>query len=257
MLVSKQMEQAGVVSHLWLASTIKMLTLRAPVIAQCAEPGQFIHMRVADSYHPLLRRPFSIADADPQAGTISIIYRIVGAGTELLAKVKDGDQVNCLGPLGKAFELNCHKPLLVGGGMGLAPLLFLARRLCPRPVQVISGGRTAAEMVWPALFQPLCENVAITTDDGSVGRRGVTTDLLPKLLTDGQFDRIYACGPRPMLIGVAEITKKFKISCQVSLEEHMACGIGACLACTCSGTDGLRRKICSDGPVFWAEEVLP
>lgn len=140
--------------------------------------------------------------------------------------------------------------------MGLAPLLFLASALFPRPVTVLMGGGSSEELFWQSLFAPLCQDIHITTDDGSLGQRGYTVDALPAILAAGHFDQVYACGPRPMLEGVARLAKAAALPCQISLENFMACGVGACLSCTCTGNDGKRRKICSDGPVFAAEEVL-
>lgn len=235
---------------------VKQLTFQSPEIAAQALPGQFIHIRVADSYQPLLRRALSIADIDRNAGLVTVIYRIVGSGTACLAKLPAGTFIDCLGPLGHGFTVDCKHPLLVGGGMGLAPLVFLARTLCPNPVEILMGGRTRQEMFWTDIFSKLCQNIHITTDDGTLGSRGITLDILPELLDKGNYDMIYTCGPRPMMEGVAGLAGRLNIPCQVSLEEHMACGIGACLSCTCAANDDTRRKICSDGPVFWAEEVL-
>lgn len=252
----KTLVHAPVVQHLTIANLVNKLTVYMPETAVQAVPGQFVHIRVKDSYQPLLRRPLSIAAVDSSKGTVSFIYRVVGAGTACLAELSANDVVDCMGPLGSGFDLDCSRPLLIGGGMGLAPLVFLTQRLCPRPMELLMGGRTEQELFWLEVYKGSCDRIHITTDDGSVGRRGFTVDVLPELLAAGDFDRIYACGPRPMLEIAAGIARRFNIPCQVSLEEHMACGVGACLSCTCAGTDGKRRKVCTDGPVFWAEEVF-
>lgn len=252
----KTVTQAIVIEHFTLAPMVKRLTLGAPGIARVAKPGQFVHVRVGEGYHPLLRRPLSIAEVDREVGNITIIYRIVGHGTRLLAALPPGEFVDCMGPLGNGFDMNTERPLLIGGGMGLAPLLFLAKALCPKPATVLMGGRTKQELWWRNVFLGACRSIHVTTDDGSLGRRGFTIDLLPELLANCEYDRIYACGPLRMLEGVARLAKAQNIPCQISFEDHMACGVGACLSCTCAGTDGKRRKVCSDGPVFWAEEVL-
>jgi dihydroorotate dehydrogenase electron transfer subunit len=140
--------------------------------------------------------------------------------------------------------------------MGIAPLVFLASALCPRPIEILMGGRTLQEMFWADIFSELCQKVHITTDDGTLGTRGFTLDMLPQVLEKGHYDMIYTCGPEVMMRGVAKLAQQFTVPCQVSLEEHMACGVGACLSCTCQASDGKRRKICSDGPVFWSEEVF-
>lgn len=252
----KTVELASVTGHRVVGPLVRWLTLKAPAIASAARPGQFLHIRLGETLEPLLRRPISIADADPATGTVSLIYRIAGRGTALLAKLQPGNEIDCMGPLGNGFDLSPRRPLLVGGGMGLAPLLFLARQLCPRPMSVLMGGRDSRELFWQDIFGDVCRSLHVTTDDGSLGLRGFTTDHLPSLLAGGEYDMIFACGPRPMLEGVARLAKAHGLPCQVSLEDYMACGVGACLSCTCAGTDGKRRKVCSDGPVFQAEEVL-
>lgn len=242
--------------HDQLAPDVRRLVLLAPQLASLAQPGQFVHIRVGNTADPLLRRPISICQADAKAGTITLVYRIAGRGTEMLAQARAGhDQVNCLGPLGHGFSLNAKRPLLVGGGMGLAPLVYVAQHYCPQPISIIMGGRNKQELYWEELFASLCENIHITTNDGSLGRQGVTVDMLPELLETNQFDMVYACGPRPMLAGVVNVAKEFGIPCEVSLEEHMACGIGACLVCTCDTVQG-RKKVCSDGPVFRGQDVF-
>lgn len=256
MTLPKLIEQASVIEHLSLSAEARKLVLHAPKIARHAVPGQFIHLKLANQIDPLLRRPISLSSANVDQGTVTLIYRIVGRGTELLSGLSKGRTVDCLGPLGQGFALDSARPLLIGGGMGLAPLIFLAEGLCPKPVEILMGGRTKEEMFWTELFKATCDNLHITTDDGTMGEQGVTLDILPELLKQGSFDRIYVCGPRPMMEGAAKIAASFGIAAQVSLEEHMACGLGACLSCTCAASDGKRRKICSDGPVFWAQEVF-
>lgn len=256
MAVPKVVVQAPIVQHDTIVEMVKQIVFYAPAIAQQSAPGQFVHVRVTGSYDPLLRRPLSIANVDAAAGTVTVIYRIVGPGTALLGALPVGSTVDCMGPLGTGFDLQCCRPLLVGGGMGLAPLVYLAQQLCPRPVEVLMGGRTKQELFWQDIFKQTCDKTHITTDDGSLGQRGMAVDLLPELLKSQRFDMIYTCGPRPMMEKVAQQAKLQGIPCQVSLEEHMACGVGACLSCTCAGSDGKRKKICTDGPVFWAGEVF-
>ena len=257
MALPKLVVEAQVVENRDLGNEVKELVLYAPEIASQAVAGQFLHIRVANAtYHPLLRRPLSISGIDAEAGTVSTIYRIVGHGTACLATLHKNDVVDCMGPLGNGFSILGKRPLLVGGGMGLAPLVCLAGALCPRPMEVLMGGRTKEEMFWTAMFTDMCQNLHITTDDGSLGSQGVTLDLLPELLQTGNFDMIYTCGPHVMMNGVAKIAKEYGVPCQVSLEEYMACGVGGCLSCTCAANDGTRKKVCTDGPVFWAEEVV-
>ncbi|MDR3590579.1 MAG: dihydroorotate dehydrogenase electron transfer subunit [Negativicutes bacterium] len=253
--MTKHCLMAETIENRAITGEVFQLVLQAPAIAAAAQPGQFVMLRLSEFSDPLLRRPFSLAGADPQAGTVSILYRIVGRGTGHLAGIKPGTGLDVVGPLGKGFDLSGQRLLLVGGGMGLAPLLFAAQALCPRPLEVLAGGRTGAELFWTELFRGSCDKVSVTTDDGSLGTRGTCVDLLPDLLATGRFDGVLTCGPRPMLRRVAECAGAFKVPCQVSLEEFMACGVGACLSCTCDGKSGDPLQVCKDGPVFRAEEV--
>ena len=252
--LSKMVTQTRITENITIGPMVKKMTVYAPAIALKAVPGQFVHIRVPGG--TLLRRPISIADVDKNRGTLTLIYRIVGMGTTQLSFLGPDGLLDCMGSLGKGFVLKGDRPLLVGGGMGIAPLLYLARELCPRPIEILMGGRSSNEMYWSEMFQDVCKEIHITTDDGSIGTRGTTLDMLPRLIDKKEIDIIYTCGPRAMMEGVAKLAIEAGICCQISLEEHMACGVGACLSCTCAATDGTRRKICSDGPVFNAEEVF-
>lgn len=254
MSLPKTIENAKVIDNSIISSEIRRLVIFAPQIALQAEPGQFVHLKVAQSNDPLLRRPFSIAAVNETNKTLTIYYRVVGHGTDMMTRLKYEDSVDCLGPLGRGFDLRCDRPLLIGGGMGIAPLVFLAQRLCPRPIEVLLGGRTKDELFWQDLFRESCQRIVVTTNDGSLGIRGTIAAPLTDVLA-GNFDVVYACGPKPMLKSIAAEARRAGIPCQVSLEEHMACGIGACLSCTCQTATGTRKKVCTDGPVFWAEEV--
>jgi dihydroorotate dehydrogenase electron transfer subunit len=254
--VAKTCATARVIEHSLIAGDVWKMVVAVPEIAGITKPGQFVHIRLTDALDPLLRRPISIADCDAAAGTLTLIYRVVGRGTALMTKFQPGDSLNCMGPLGNGFDLTASRPLLVGGGMGLAPLLLLARAFCSCPATILMGGRNKEELFWPDLYAGVCRNIHITSDDGSVGHHGFTVDLLPELLKQEKFDAIYACGPHAMLKGVAAIAAQAGISCQVSLEDYMACGVGACLSCTCASTGGKRHKVCTDGPVFPAGEVV-
>jgi dihydroorotate dehydrogenase electron transfer subunit len=137
--------------------------------------------------------------------------------------------------------------------MGLAPLLFLAKRLKAKPVLML--GTASRQLFWEEEFSEHCSKIYLTTDDGSAGRKGTVINYLPEVLADNNIERIYGCGPRPMLASLILTAKDYRLPCQISLEEHMACGVGACLSCNIKHKDG-QKKVCSDGPVFWAEEVL-
>ena len=237
-----------------LAGQIFRLTFDAPQIARLARPGQFVMVRAEQNSPVTLRRPLGIATADSATGRISLIYRVMGNGTAILSQLKKDDVINVLGPLGNGFAPSNGQVLLVGGGMGLSPLLFCAARK-GLAADVLMGGKNAAEMFWPDLFSPYVKNIHITTDDGSVGEQGFTVSLLPRMLTQKKYDLVIAVGPEVMMRTAAKICREQGVPCQISLERRMACGLGACLSCSFDTTSGTRRKVCHDGPVFWAEEV--
>jgi dihydroorotate dehydrogenase electron transfer subunit len=250
-------------------------------IAQNACPGQFVNIKLTDNCQPLLRRPFSIHRVEGR--NIEILYEVVGRGTEILAKKEAGEYLDVIGPLGNGFD--CRRPTLLGrqagtnnqrqilvaGGMGVAPLLFLAERLMKRNTQyaclpadramrnttVLIGARTKGGLLCENDFKKLDCSVKISTDDGSTGLKGRVTDLLKTLLStnDQRPTIIYACGPKPMLKEVCRLSVRYKIPSQVSLEEHLACGIGACLGCVVNTTGGYQR-VCKEGPVFEAEKII-
>ena len=166
-----------------------------------------------------------------------------------------GQRINLLGPLGHGFTLDAKKGLLVGGGVGLAPLHFLAESAPLHTLDALIGGRSKAEVFWEALFKNNTQSQYVTTDDGSYGTKGTVNALLPQLLATGTYDRVYVCGPSPMMKAVAAVVEQYNIPCQVSLEKYMGCGLGACLSCSCAGHNGKRMKICKDGPVFDSREV--
>lgn len=230
------------------------ITVKAADISKNARAGQFIHVRI-DAGMIFLRRPLGVADVDEKQGTLTMFYRLIGNGTHALSKLKAGDNVNCLGPLGNGFSLAKKKTLIIGGGMGLAPLILLSRRL-PMKADLLIGGRNEDEVFWEKYFSPYVDNIFVTTDDGSKGRKGFTTDYLPEILDKNHYGTIYVCGPDIMMRKIYEIAKRKEIPCQVSLERRMACGMGACLSCAIDTNDGKRKKVCVDGPVFEAQEVL-
>ena len=250
----KTIAAAKVIGQRLLNSSTKLIDVYAPEIAKQAVPGQFVNVQVCKNTAPLLRRPFGVAGVNKAQGTFTMIYRIIGEGTHILADVCAGDALSIVGPLGHGFDMSAAKPLLVGGGLGLAPLLFLAEGFGEGKADILMGGRTADELFWTKLYEGLCPNVYLTTDDGSAGVKGTVMAKLPELLASGGYDCVYVCGPVPMMRAVANACLEAGMKCQVSLEKYMACGLGACLSCVCEGI-GKRLKVCKDGPVFWAEEV--
>ena len=244
-----------------LTADIFRLTLASQAIAASAAPGQFVMIRTGTAHDPLLRRPFSIYQTSSD-GTFQIVFKVIGRGTTLLAHCREGEELSVLGPLGRGYRLEQKgQNILVGGGMGIAPMLFLAKRLLKKtalqePPQVLLGARNKEELQ-PMLvdFQALGVRVLTATDDGSLGHHGLVTDRLRKLHPAPE-SMVYCCGPKPMMAAVAMICRERSLACQVSVETAMACGMGACLGCTIPLQDGSYGHACSDGPVFDAERIL-
>lgn len=233
------------------------LKLTGPQVNDMNQPGQFIHIMVGEGWEHVLRRPLSITNVDHHV--VTIIYKIVGQGTQILSKKKPGDSVDVLGPRGNGFPYKSIKNqhiLLVGGGVGIPPLYYLAKKLIKQGNQVatILGFQTSTAVFYEEEFRALGD-LYITTDDGSYGYQGLVTDILAKIETP--VDLYFTCGPKPML---KAITNELTIPGYMSLEERMGCGIGACFACVCEAADTKDekgyRKICQDGPVFPVEEVV-
>lgn len=254
--MSGYVEAARVLRNDQIGADVWLMELYAPKQAAEAQVGQFCNVRVTGGTAPLLRRPISYAGFDADKGTIVLLYRVVGAGTELMTTLTVGDTLDCLGPLGSRFDMTDHM-LLVGGGVGIAPMLCAVTKLDNNQhAEVLLGFRNASETFWADLFKPYKVKVHITTDDGSVGIKGFPTAAMPEILASGDFTGVLTCGPMPMMRGVAAVAKEHAVPCQVSLEERMGCGTGGCLGCGCDGKDGKRYKVCKDGPVFPAEEVF-
>lgn len=236
-------------------------------VYEAATPGQFVMMGVRDLLSPLLKRPFSIHRVIRNRGAISaieILYKVVGESTRLFSKLKSGDEISLLGPLGRGFSWTppVGRIVLVGGGIGVAPLVFLAESLKASGVDLscslgLIGGRRKEDILCDREMAALSLPVRISTDNGTLGKKGFVTELLLEALSEGQPEMIYACGPRAMLKAVSEIAYTHSISCQLSIETMMACGMGACLACAVPGRkeEGKYRHACLDGPVFDAIDV--
>ena len=240
-----------------LAREIYSFTIACPEVAQAASPGQFVHIRAKGF---TLRRPISICGIDKEKGTLRIVFEIRGEGTEEIARLNKGDFIDMLAPLGHGFTLdeNFRKVVLIGGGIGTPPMLPLAQYYGERAVAV-SGFRNASAVILQQDFSATGAKTVLCTDDGSVGIHGFVTQPLKELAEKGGIDAVYACGPMPMLKGVSAICQENGIYCEISLEERMACGIGACLGCACRTTrndEEYVAHVCKDGPVFKAEEVL-
>ncbi len=225
--------------------------------------GQFVMVRVGGGLDPLLRRPFGVYDmigsrGGPRGTGIEILYKVVGAGTRVLAARRPGDFIDVMGPLGNGFPFpsGFRKVILVAGGMGIVPLYLLAKEL--RGAVLLFGARKKEEAVFIKDFRKFTKSVRAATEDGSYGRNGLVTELLEEELSPGSA--VYACGPSGMLKAASLLAARHGAKCFVSLERPMACGIGACLGCAVKmkprGEDGCRyRMVCSDGPVFDGEEI--
>lgn len=249
----------------------RMTLAAAPEFASPA-PGQFVMVRDADARDPLLARPLSIHGFSRKRAevVVTLLYRIVGRGTSKLARMRMGDALQLLGPLGRPFAIDTERKthVLVAGGIGVAPLAFLARhlrqRMQPGEGTIVSycGASRADALVGLEHLEEASSRTAICTDDGSRGTRGPVTDRLAADLDgyDPQDTALYACGPFPMVERLGEILYTRSFSCQVALEERMACGVGACLGCTVAVTEdgGGRRyvRVCREGPVFDLPTVL-
>ncbi|MGY3713982.1 dihydroorotate dehydrogenase electron transfer subunit [Sutcliffiella cohnii] len=252
----------NIVSHEKIARNIYEMTLQGELVSLMNHPGQFVHIRVGDSLDPILRRPISIAKINKEEQTFTIVYRAEGKGTLLLSQKKIGDLVDVLGPLGNGFSINTvptgEKALIVGGGIGVPPLLELSKQLNAVGIETIHvlGFQSKEAVFYEQQFLSLGDTY-IATVDGSYGTEGFVTNVLND--NPFSFHTVFSCGPTVMLKVIEE---KYSTNYPVflSLEERMGCGIGACFACVCHRKDDptgfTYRKVCTDGPVFPAGEVL-
>ncbi|MGQ9661755.1 MAG: dihydroorotate dehydrogenase electron transfer subunit [Kiritimatiellia bacterium] len=247
-------------------SDYRVLTLRSPAIARIVQPGQFIHLRVPRLDSAVLRRPFSVYRCE--GDLLSILYKVVGRGTRALSRVVVDEEIDLLGPLGNGFPpLGSNSfPILAAGGYGVAPLYFLATRL-NRSGVVFIGGATANDILCVDEFELLRWEVHIATEDASLGKRGLVTCLLDDWLAqycpavrNDCLPTLYACGPDGMLRAVAERANSRGWKAWLSLDRHMGCGVGVCLACVQAirASDGTRQwaRTCREGPVFEARELI-
>jgi len=252
----KVKEKAQVLEQMKLADGVYSLKLKTTA-AEYAIPGQFISI-YSNNGSKLLPRPISICEIDKNAGTLRVVYRVVGEGTAEFSQLTAGDEVEVMGPLGNGFPLEGEKTVVVGGGIGVPPMLELAKQLSGS-VTAVMGYRND-DMFLTEEFTDVAAELIIATDDGSVGVHGTVVDAMKE--NDLDADVIYACGPKPMLRGVAEYAAERGIKCYVSMEERMACGVGACLGCVCQSTEKddhshvNNKRVCKDGPVFLSTEVV-
>jgi dihydroorotate dehydrogenase electron transfer subunit len=229
-----------------------LMSLRSRYLAQKARPGQFLHIKVCST---ILRRPLSVHGVS--GDNVFILFKVKGRGTTILSNYKKGDVLDIIGPLGNGFKISNNKNtshILVAGGIGVAPLLFLAKRLKGKK-EVLLGANNKESLLCESDFRKLKCKVLIATDDGSRGMRGTAISLLPKAINKNKNIHIYACGPEPMFHGINKLIKKKKdIKCQVSFEQFMGCGTGICCGCTIDTKYGYK-KVCKDGPVFDMKDI--
>ncbi|HEU6438994.1 MAG TPA: dihydroorotate dehydrogenase electron transfer subunit [Terriglobales bacterium] len=276
LVAAELVESRQILPGQWIQS------FHAPELATGSRAGQFVHVRTGDYSGLVLRRPFSINTADPATGIVTLHFRTVGRGTEWMTRVREGERIDMLGPLGRPFEIDSrsHNLLLVAGGLGMAGVRMLADEAVQggRKVTVLFGALSASH-VYPSSLLPDEVEYVVATDDGSLGHHGFVTELVPEY--EAWADQAFACGPHPMLkrlaalaagrrdrLGVAKLGRKRgrpadplgsaaarrKSFLQVSMEQNMGCAVGACLGCIVLGVNGPQR-VCREGPVFAAEEI--
>ena len=247
-----------VVSKHWLNRDAVYMVLEVGdmVRASWRGPGQFVHVKCGDGL--LLRRPISVCSCmeDEPEDTLAIVFEVRGEGTDWLSRREAGDTLDVLGLAGNGFSMRPEgRYLLVGGGIGVPPMLGCAKWTAGQSTAVL-GFRSADRAMLTEEFQKCCKDVLLCSDDGSLGQKGfVDAQVRAVLEKDKNFTAVLACGPKPMLKNVAAVAAEYGVPCQVSMEERMACGVGACLGCAIQMADGTMKHVCKDGPVFDAEEV--
>lgn len=260
--MDRRQEKTPILRNACLQGSYYRLDLHAPGIVPHVRPGQFVHLQLPSLQHRLLRRPFSIFDVDEASGALSLIYKTVGEGTAHLAHLTAGTVLDLMGPLGNGYAPAPpgSTPLIVAGGYGCAATYLFARRSAMSGIACL-GGRTADDLLLVAEFGALGWDVRLSTDDGSRGHRGVVTDLLEAVLEATPHPAIVACGPNPMLKAVCRRVAARGLEAQVSLDQVMCCGVGACFACVvklkADTPDGWEYvRTCKSGPVFPASAVV-
>ena len=253
--MSKKQVMAEIIRHTSLSDGIFDMTLKAEEIAKEAKAGQFISVYL-NNKSKILPRPISICGIDKEAGTLRIVYRTVGDGTKELSDYKEGEMVKILGPLGNGFTQKDKKAILIGGGIGIPPMLELMKQLDCDKTAVL--GYRDSDMFLKDEFEAVGD-VVISTEDGSFGTKGNVIDAIKEQGVEGSI--IYACGPTPMLRGIKAYAEEMGIEAQISMEERMACGVGVCLGCVVktknvdAHSHVKNARICTDGPVYLASEV--
>ena len=241
------------------APGIHRMRLACPELAASLKPGQFFNLYVPGDPSQLLRLPFSWALTDADAGWVEFSFAVVGDGTRRLAALPLGTECDLLGPAGHGWEVpeGAARALVVAGGTGTVPCVALARELaaCGVACDFVEGAATAAAIIYERELTATGATLWICTDNGTRGMRGFTTQAAERLLSENAYDVVYACGPQPMMAGVAKLARAAGVPCQVSMERLMGCGFGACTTCLVDTVEG-RKGACMAGPVFDAEKVI-
>ena len=259
-------EKARVLLHRKIARDHYRMRLKSAAAARASKPGQFIHLRCREEspYDPLLRRPISLVDADPARGTLDIVYKVMGLGTKVLSEMPEGSKADFIGPLGEPFTLppKGKRALLIGGGVGIPPLVYLAKELRAHkvPVSAFLGARTKEWVICRDDFRKLGVPAEAATDDGTLGYCGSVVDLAAERA--GADSIFYICGPTGMMKAAAALAARRGIPAQVSLEERTGCAMGCCMGCVVevntepAGSHARFQRVCTEGPVFPAEAVI-
>ena len=253
---------AELVKKEMLIEGIFKFSVKAPQIAEVAKAGQFLEIKVSKTGEPFLRRPISIYNLDKENGIVEFIFQVKGKGTELLSELKEGEEIDIMGPLGfGTFAVKEYKNVaIIGGGIGVYPLYELTKELKGKAnLNVYMGFRDKSLVTCEKEFEEIGLNkLVVTTDDGSYKEKGYAIDFMKKDIEEHAVDIIFACGPLPMLKAIRQYAIENNIPCQLSLEERMGCGIGACLGCAVkviSGKEPRYGHVCKEGPVFYATDV--
>lgn len=259
--------QTTVVENQEISSGYFRMKILAPEFGRMVKPGQFVMVKVRQLNDPFLRRPFCVfrigflppeSDGLPPREYLELVFKVVGRGTEILATLKTGDRIAILGPLGNGFDLDSigEDLLLVAGGIGVAPLYMLGEACAKKKkVRLLLGGRTRDDILAVTDFERLGIETYVSTDDGTLGEKGLVTEVLAQTLADGAPSAVAVCGPMAMISVVQTICRKQQVPLQVSLEALMACGVGACLGCMVKGAGHSEAEprlltVCKNGPVF-------
>jgi dihydroorotate dehydrogenase electron transfer subunit len=253
-MVKKKVLDLPIIKNEKISNDIFLMELASGEFANDIQPGQFINISCNGQNNTYLRRPISIFDVNKEDRIISLLYKVVGKGTSYFTQLKPNENINVIGPLGNSFNTDYKRPLIIGGGIGVAPLKYLIRSFNSKNVvpDVVLGFSTNDQLEIVKLFKDVECNIHISTDEISEYFCGNSCQLASIILEKNNFDSIYACGPKIMLMNLP----KTNLPTFLSLEEYMACGVGACLGCAVKNSQGGYSHVCKDGPIFEAKEVV-